>query len=170
MRIVFSLALSAFVCIAGKASAQSAASASCSATIITPITIGKTADMNFGNAAVQTMMGGAVVLSPAGGRTATSGVTLPALSGTVSAAQFVVTGQANYTYAITLPSSAVISDIGQVHNMVVNTFTSTPSMTGTLSPMGTQILNVGAKLNVGAGQTAGTYATASDFTVTVNYN
>src|SRR2546423_565880 len=45
-----------------KASAQASATASASATIVTPITISKTVDINFGNAAVSASAGGTVVL------------------------------------------------------------------------------------------------------------
>jgi hypothetical protein len=164
------LSLFMVACGAFKVTAQSSATASASATIVTPITITKNVDMNFGNAAVQASTGGTVVLSPAGARLSTAGVTLPVLSGTVSAADFTVNGQANYTYAITLPTSATIYDAGNAHNMVVNTFTSSPATTGTLSATGSQTLTVGATLNIGAGQASGTYTTATDFTVTVNYN
>jgi hypothetical protein len=151
--------------------AQSNATAGASATIVTPITITKTVDMNFGNIAVQAVGGGTVVLAASGTRSATSGVTLPAVSGTVTAASFDIAGQANYTYAITLPSSAtVIYDAGQTHNMTVDTWTSSPSATGTLSGTGTQTLKVGALLHVGAGQAPGMYTSGTDFTVTVNYN
>lgn len=152
-----------------KSFAQASATASASATIVTPITITKNVDMNFGNAAVQAATGGTVVLAPAGTRTATSGVTLPAVTGTVAAASFDVAGQANYTYAITLPSSLTITDGGS-NSMTVNSFTSTPASTGTLSSTGTQTLTVGATLNVTAGQASGTYTSGTPFTVTVNYN
>src|SRR5882757_430849 len=124
--------------------AQAADVASASATIITPISIVKTVDMNFGNVAVSATIAGTAVLAPAGTRTTggAGGVTLPATNGTVSAASFTVSGQASYTYAITLPSSCVITD-GSSHNMTVNAFTSFPSATGTLSSGGTETLNVG---------------------------
>jgi hypothetical protein len=54
--------------------------------------------------------------------------------------------------------------------MTVNTFTSSPSVTGALSTGGTQTLTVGATLNVAAGQAAGTYTNATGVPVTVNYN
>ena len=117
--------------------AKATATASASATIITPITISKTVDMNFGNVAVSATIAGTAVLAPAGTRTTggAGGVTLPATNGTVAAASFTVSGQANYTYAITLPSTCTISD-GASHNMTVNAFTSSPYATGTLSVSG----------------------------------
>lgn len=165
--------LSAFIAIiiAGtswNAQAQSSATATATATIITPISISKTTDMNFGNVAVQTANGGTVVMTPAGVRTSTNGVTIPATAGTVAAAAFTVAGETGYTYAITLPNSVTISD-NSSNTMTVNTFTSSPSGTGTLTG-GSQTLNVGATLNVTAAQAAGVYTSASPFTVTVNYN
>jgi hypothetical protein len=149
-------------------SAQASATATATATIITPITITKTSDINFGNVAVQATTAGTVVMTPAGVRSATAGVTLPGTSGTVSAASFTVNGQAGYTYAITLPTTITITDAAS-NTMVVNAFSSTPTSTGTLTG-GTETLNVGATLNVNANQAPGVYTSASPFTVTVNYN
>jgi hypothetical protein len=148
--------------------AQVTATASTSATIITPIAITKDVDMNFGNIAVSPTLGGTVVLPTAGARTLTGGVTLPVVAGTVTAASFTVTGDGNSTYSITLPGSA-ITLTGPSGTMTVENFVSTPSGTGALSG-GTQTINVGATLNVGAAQTAGAYTNASDLFVTVNYN
>ncbi|QQL48893.1 DUF4402 domain-containing protein [Mucilaginibacter ginkgonis] len=151
------------------AKAQASATATSTANIVTPISIAKTADMAFGNLSTSGTAG-TVVLTPAGSRTKTGGVTLPATTGTVAAAAFTVSGVAAYTYAITLPSGTVTLSSG-ANTMTISTFTSNPGTTGTLSAGGTQTLSVGATLNVGASQAAGTYTTgASPFTVTVNYN
>lgn len=152
---------------AGNASAQATATANASATIVTPISITKVTDMNFGNVAVSATAG-TVVLAPAATRTTTGGVTLPAVNGTVTAAVFTVNGEGAYTYAITLPSTDLTISNGTT-NMIVNAFTSTPSATGALAA-GTQTLRVGATLNVSASQAAGLYTSATPFNVTVNYN
>ena len=171
--IVKSIAIAAVAVIGFSNStfAQATATASASANIITPITIVKTVDMNFGNVAVSAVNAGTAILAPAGTRTTGGGggVTLPATAGTVSAASFTVSGQASYTYAITLPSSCTITD-GASHNMNVNAFTSSPSATGALSTGGTQTLTVGATLNVTAGQFSAAYTNATGVPVTVNYN
>ncbi len=146
--------------------AQVTATANANATIVTPISISKNADLEFGNVATVGTVG-TVVLSPAGTRTSTGGVTLPATSGTVNAASFAVAGSGSYTYSITLPTSVVITSGS--NTMTVNTFTSTPSLTGTLSS-GAQTLMVGATLNLAVSQAAGVYASATPFSVTVNYN
>jgi hypothetical protein len=148
--------------------AQSTATATATATVITPISIAKNTDMSFGNIAVQASTGGTVVLAPAGTRTSTSGVTLPAAGGTVAAASFTVTGSGSSTYAITLPTSVTLTHSGGAQTMTAGSFTSNPSATGTLSS-GTQDIAVGATLTVAAGQLAGVY-TSGNFNVTVNYN
>jgi hypothetical protein len=150
--------------------AQETATATATATILTPISITKEVDMNFGNVAVQSASGGTVILTPAGVRSITGGVTLPVISGTTTAASFIVNGQGNYTYAVTLPSSAVTLNDGASNTMTVTAFTSNPSGTAGVLTSGTQTLNVGATLNVSAAQNAGTYVSATPFNVTVNYN
>src|SRR5580698_2059233 len=117
-------------CASTSSFAQASATASCSANIITPITITKTVDMNFGNVAVSATTAGTAVLAPAGTRTTggAGGVTLPATIGTVAAASFTVAGQASYTYAITLPSSCTISSGS--NTMAVSGFASIPATTG----------------------------------------
>lgn len=150
--------------------AQVSATATATALVVTPIEITKSADMNFGNVAVSGTAG-TVVLTPGGVRSTTLGVVLPATAGTVSAASFDIEGQANYTYSITLPSiPTTITRQSGTETMTVNTFTSSPTPTGTLSALGAQTLNVGATLNVGINQAAGTYVSGTPFTVTVNYN
>jgi hypothetical protein len=166
--IIFYITLLALAGFATSASAQATASASATATIVTPISITKNVDMNFGNVAVQASTGGTVVLTPAGVRSATGGVTLPVTNGTVSAASFTVNGSGNYTYSITLPSTALTITSG-ANNMTVSSFTSSPSAIGTLTA-GTQTLTVGATLNVAAAEPAGTYISETPFDVTVNYN
>lgn len=161
--LVAVLALASFT-----AHAQVSASASSAANIIGPISISKTVDLNFGNVAVNSTLGGTVVLDPAGTRTQTGGVTLPVITGTVSAAQFNVSGQSGTTYSITLPASVVLAD-GASHNMTIDNFTSTPSATGSLAS-GTETISVGGTLHVAAAQVSGLYTNAADLVVTVNYN
>ena len=161
-----------FIAVAGfgvSSYAQVNATATSAATIVTPIAISKTVDMNFGNVSVNSNAG-TVVLAPAGTRSVTGGVTTPATAGTVTAASFTVTGESGYTYAITLPATATtLTRTGFSETMTADTFTSTPTPTGTLTG-GTQTLLVGATLHVGASQVAGAYLSGTAFTVTVNYN
>ncbi|MDO8699105.1 MAG: DUF4402 domain-containing protein [Rhodoferax sp.] len=111
--------------------------------------------------------GGSVTVSPAGGRSASGGVVLVP-SGAGAAAQFAVSGDANVTYAISLPADGTVSLASGTNSMAVNTFTSSPSPTGTLGAGGAQTLSVGATLSVGSNQAIGSYS--GTFDVTVNYN
>jgi len=158
-------AIVAAVAFTGAANAQSAsATFSANARIVTPISIAKTADMNFGDV-VPSGSAGTVVLTTAGSRSTTGGVNLGNGFG-VTQATFTVSGQGSSTYAITLPGSANITS--GANTMSVGTFTSNPLGTGTLSAGGSDTLNLGATLSVGASQATGTYT--GSFSVTVVYN
>jgi hypothetical protein len=146
------------------------ATANASATIIAPITLTWVSDLNFGNV-VTSAATGTVTLDAAGTRTAGAGASiLAAQPGTVTVANFTVGGNVGWNYAITLPGSVSIDDPGLGDPMTVDTFTSTPTTSGTIGAGGTQTLTVGATLHVGANQVAGVYTSATPFTVTVNYN
>lgn len=152
-------------------SAQDTESATATAVIITPITITKTADMDFGSVAVSSVSSGTVILTAATGlRTTSGGITIPAsVAASFSLATFDIEGSGALTYSITLPGSHTITRLTGSETMTVNGFNSIPSGTGTLTA-GYQELVVGAVLNVDAGEVAGTYTNASGFDVTVNYN
>lgn len=162
----FAIVLIAFTT---NAIAQVTATATAAATIITPIAISKTADMNFGNIAVNASLG--TVALPAAAapvRTVTGGCTLPTTAGTVAAATFTVSGQPGFTYSILLPASVSLTGPGPA--MTADTFVSSPTVAaGGLLTGGSETLYVGATLHVAASQTAGAYISAA-FNVTVNYN
>lgn len=165
---IFTIAV-ALVGFVSSSFAQESATATASATIVTPISITRNVDLKFGNVAVQSATGGTVVLDTAGVRTPTDGVTLPAITGIVSAASFTIGGTANYAYGVTLPSSVTLNSGG--NTMTADVFTSNPSgLGGVLSAGGSQTLKVGATLNVAAAQAAGSYLSTTPFTVTVVYN
>ena len=142
-------------------------SAEAAATIISPITISVTSNMNFGYV-VATPAGGTVLLEPDGTITPT-GVSL-ASGITTSPAIFTVSGEPSFTYSITLTNASIVLTSG-ANTMTVDAFTRDPIGDGTLDgTLGTQTLRVGGTLNVGASQTAGLYENTTDLEVTVNYN
>jgi len=141
------------------------ASANATATVVTPLSIAKNADMLFGKFIAGT--GGSVALTTAGARSATGGVTLFSQGSIQNAASFAVAGEGSYTYAITLPAGPVTISDGASHDMTVGSFVSNPSGTGTLAG-GTQTLLVGATLTVSNAQAPGSYS--GSFSVTVDYN
>jgi hypothetical protein len=168
MRKINSLIIIIMIAATTGAMAQESATASSSATIVAPIGIAQAADMNFGNVATNDA-GGTVIMTTGGSTSLTGGVTLPNNTGTVTAAAFDVTGEADYTYTITLPTSAITLVDGGTNEMTVDTFVSDPDTSGQLTSSA-QTINVGAILNVDGGQAAGTYTNETDLTVTVNYN
>ena len=172
MKNIFRLAAATLVlstAVLSEASAQATATATASANIVTPISIAQVTNLQFGNVAVSATLGGDVIINTSGVRSSTFGVTLPATTGTVTAASFTVSGHGSYTYAITLPASVIITN-GSSVTMLVDDFVSSPNGTGTLSAGGTQTLNIGATLEVAAAQASGAYLSATPFSVTVNYN
>jgi hypothetical protein len=159
---VFSLVV---LVLAGTKTYAASATANATATVITPIAISSTADLRFGEFAAGS--GGTVVISTAGARSKTGGVVLSTVA-PGGAASFSVTGDADATYAITLPGTATITRVSGTETMSVGTFTSDPTETGTLSAGGTQTVAVGGTLTVGASQVVGSYT--GTFSVSVEYN
>jgi len=142
------------------------ATANATATIITPISIEKKVDLNFGNI-VANSTGGTVTIAT-NNTPKYDKVAAPSIPGTISAASFEVKGFAGVTYSIALPKSINLTQDGGKATMTVDNFVSNPSGTGILSASGSQTVNVGATLNVAANQVAGNYK--GSFTVSVNYN
>lgn len=147
--------------------AQSTATASTTAVLVTPISVAKTTDLHFGTVAASATAG-TVVLDYANGRTATGGATLPASGATPTTGVFTVTGQGSSTFSISIPTTLTLTSGGGA-TMTVNNIICEQGTSGTLSS-GTRALNIGATLVVAAAQVAGTYTNASDLLVTVNYN
>jgi hypothetical protein len=145
--------------------AQATASFTASVTIIQPIGITSTANMNFAN--LYAKSGGAVVLGPDNTRVGQGGVELTD-GKAVSTATFEVTGQAGYTYSITLPDSDQVLTNG-TDNIIIRDFTSSLKDEGALA-LGSQTLSVGASLDINPNQTPGNYTSPGGFNITVNYN
>lgn len=136
-------------------------SASCGA----EIAVSNTQALAFGNFVAG--FGGAVTVSPQGVRSASGGVILLA-SGSGAPAQFTVSGDPNFTYAVTLPADGMVWLSSGVNTMGVNAFLSSPNQVGLLDPGGTQAVSVGATLSVGSNQPTGAYS--GSFQVIVEYN
>jgi hypothetical protein len=127
--------------------------------------INEVSGLSFGNFIASS--GGTITVAPGGGRLQTGSVVLVGQGSSYAPAQFTVSGTANATYTITLPSNntVALTDAAS-HAMALNYFQSNPP-TGMLSGGGSQVIHVGATLTVGNGQAPGNYA--GSFNVTVNY-
>ena len=151
--------------------------ATATATIVAPLTITKTVNMNFGIMGQGTNAGD-VDLSPASVRTHNVALPgdvqfIPGHLGTITAASFDITGTAGFLYDITLPATATTltqTPLVTGVDMTVDSWVSNPSLQGTLSGTGTDVLTVGGTLHVGAAQEAGIYISGTPFIVTIIYN
>ena len=150
-----------FALISGTAFAQSA-TATASAEIMSPMTIGKTTDLNFGK--IASTSAGTVRIGTdnvvAGSATRISGTT-------PTAAAFTVNGANNYAYTVSVPQSITLTNLtgDGGETMTVDSFTHNSTEVGTGEP---QTFQVGARLNVGESQVVGNYT--GDVIVTVAYD
>ena len=139
------------------------------AEVISAITATETSQLNFGRFTPETD-GGEVLLSPQGSRSSYGTVIL--VSGTHNPASFYITGENDYTYSITLPSTPVIiTNVNNSKTMHVTNWSSIPPAgigAGTLHG-GSQTVNIGATLQVGTindnptGTYMGTYNVSFDY-------
>ncbi len=132
------------------------------ATLLAPVSISSSGDMDFGTM-LTTGTAGTVTVTPAGAR---SSINVDLLGGFPAAASFDVTGEGNANYSIALPSSATLTR--GATTTTVDTFTDDAGVNPKLPAGGSETFNVGATLHVGATQASGTYS--GTFSVTVNYN
>ncbi|NLT03802.1 MAG: DUF4402 domain-containing protein [Bacteroidales bacterium] len=161
------LTLAAIVASVTCAFSQVTATGHVAVTIVSPISITKTQDMNFGHVSVESGVG-SVTLSPENQARLVSGDVELMEGGAVSVASFKVKGYQGATFSISLPQSPVMISNGS-KSMMVTDFTSTPSGFGDLAD-GSKDVKVGATLVVTGDQILGEYASVSPFPVTVNYN
>ncbi|MGM0932634.1 MAG: DUF4402 domain-containing protein [Bacteroidota bacterium] len=149
---------------AGHAQTSATANFKASVTIIEPIGITTTSDMNFAN--IDARNGGTVILKPDNTRVATGGLELEEAAN-VSAATFMVKGQQGYSFNISLPQGSYeLRNGGEA--MAIQDFTA--ELDQSLLGDGPAMLKVGASLFVNPNQEPGVYNSVADLQVTVNYN
>jgi hypothetical protein len=166
--LVSGLLLFFFAANRAEAQVTAVSTAATSATVITPISIIKNADLNFGNV-VPSGTAGTVIISTAGVQSFTGGaLAFTNDDGSPTAASFTVSGEEDATYSISLTSPSITVTNGS-NNMTVGTFVTSPTSTGVLTS-GSQVITIGATLSVGAGQAAGLYQNADGLEITVAYN
>ena len=151
-------------------SAQVFAQASASATVVSrvtvidPIAIQKTSDLDFGNV-ISAYNPGNIILAPDGTRTALGVQISTSLPGNVTPAAVEVT-HGNNSYAITLPDSYFLYNSENPNQEVIlDDFTVEP-----IEGNGVDLLRIGATLNLQANQFSGLYTNPDGFNVTVSYN
>jgi hypothetical protein len=175
MKKIILLAITVIAGFSNNVQAQSTntdtATAAAFATIVAPIAITKTTDLQFG-----TVISGAgtVVVATNDTRTIAVSALNPGDQGAApTAAVFTLTGEASYGYSIVIDANVPLLNTGGSDTMSMGSFIADNNSgagvsTGALSSSGADTIKVGATLTVTAGLTAGTYA--GSFNVTVAYN
>ncbi len=119
------------------------------ATVVEPITLTKSVDLNFDQVAI--IIAGSIELVPAEVKASASNITLPVTMGTFTAASFNVTGSTAYTFKFTVSPTPYTVPMGN-GTMIVRSFDCDP------------ILDSDSEL------LAGVFVSVTPMDVTVNYN
>lgn len=133
-------------------------------TIIEPIKIAKSVDLDFGNV-ISAYSPGTVTLSPQGSRIAQGVQISNTFPGNVTPAEARVS-HGNNKYSIILPKSFILysqEDPNQI--LIIDDFQVVPNPGQIID-----ILKIGATLNLEANQRSGFYTNSNGFNVTVSYN
>lgn len=155
----------AFVTTPAIAAAANTATANASVNIVSPLTLQKDADLNFG-----TIVGpftGQIVHVNASGLSdcATVGLTC---SGTPASAKFTVTGTKGQPVVLTIPNSVVLNNTGPGGGSLNVDLSGDKPVNPTLDgTTGKASFAIGGKLTLASGATDGLYT--STFDVTANY-
>ena len=151
---------------------SSTVSTNAAATIVSPISLTKVGELNFGNV-IPGIGIGTVAISAAETPTRTPGGDAGILAsqpGTVTVPKFTVTGESGYSYKIELPSSVTLESDNN-DEMIVNTFRTNLDATSNIVSgkiIGIDVdFYVGATLNLIAEQPTGMYT--GSFDVKVSY-
>jgi len=136
-------------------------------TVVEPIMIEKSVDLDFGNV-IGSFTTGTLTLDPDGIRTVNGVQISNAVPGDVTAAEAIVTHN-NNNYSISLPESFTLYNSENPDQfLLINQFTVQPLPNA--GDEGSDILKIGATLNLEANQLPGYYTNSAGFNVTVSYN
>lgn len=161
----------AVVAVAAPAFAQSASTTGTgSITIVRPLTVTKNADLQFGTVVRPATGNGTVVVSSAGARSFTGGVSGLATGATAGAAQFTVEGEGGQSVSVTVPATFQL--VNGSDSLQVTTSNSLSGASQTLSngmgASGNMSFKVGGSVPVSNGTPLGVYT--GTFTVSAAYN
>lgn len=168
--IFFLIALFVTILSMQHVNAQISATAETAAEIVSTLQITKEADLNFGSIFSPRNGGGTVTVNIDNQRTANN-VQLPtATGGSVTAAQFKVSGEPNAAFTIIFPYSFNVVNVDNPDaQMLVDNFTSNVTSPSTLDANGEKTIRIGATLHVYNYQALGIYKNTSDLKITVAY-
>ena len=149
----------------GSAALAATAGASGSATLVAPLSVVRTEDLDFGSLVASGTAGTATINASTDARTTAGGVT-PA-GGSPMAAHFTAAGRIGAIALIALPASITVIRGGGSETMSITSISSNGATLRIFPGTATIDVAVGGTLNVAANQTAGAYT--GTFTVNVFY-
>ncbi len=120
-----------------------------SASVVEPITVTKSIDLNFESVAI--IIAGSVEVVSSSRKGSTASIALPVSTGTFTAASFILSNSTAYTYKVTVPDSPIEVTDGK-STMTIRSFDSDPI------------------IDTESGLYAGVFVSVSPMNVTVNYN
>jgi len=145
--------------------ATPATQATNTATVVRPVSVVKTKDMDFGALTVTTA-GTAVIEPNADTISATGGVLLA--GGTPHSAEFLGSAESSQVVNIRVPNQpSTLTRVGGTETVILSNFTLQGQSKRAIAAATSFAFRVGGTLNVNANQVPGTYA--GTFTVTVQY-
>ncbi|HLN74226.1 MAG: DUF4402 domain-containing protein [Methylococcaceae bacterium] len=153
-----------------RAEAQVTATGTATAEIIEALTSREVSPLNFGRFSPETQ-GGKIILSPDGVQSVQGTVVLA--GGTHSSASFLVSGQYEATFTISLPlGPVVLTNLQNEKTMIVSDWQSSPAPGVGMGKLvgGSMTIYIGATLNVGDMNANPVGMYAGTFTVTCAYN
>jgi Domain of unknown function (DUF4402) len=158
-------ALLVLLCPVTAHAAKVSANSTAKAVMLTPLTVLKQADLDFGGLVVSGA--GTAVINPVSGATSTTGPVSP--SGAPGhPAQFTTTGSRNSIVIIHVPTAPVtLTRVGGTETMSVSNWTLDGPVARQVPLNNAFNFSVGGTLNIAAGQVEGTYT--GTFTVQVQY-
>lgn len=141
------------------------ATATAGATIVSPLSISNTRNLDFGTIVANASEAGTVTLAATSDATSSAtGVTMA--PGSVSnTAVFAINGDANRTFNITMPATVTLA--GPANAEMIITLAKNLSNENNVLTGGTSTLYVGGSLAVAANQAAGAYT--AEFNVAIAY-
>ncbi len=131
-----------------------------------PINVTLTVDLAFGTLANSFTQSGTVAVNAnTGAKTVTGGVA--DLGGAHARADFLIQGDSNTAFILTLPPSVTLNAVSGPESMTLDTFVSNPASTGVLPGNGQTDVLVGAALHLATGQSPDNYS--GTFDVIIEY-
>lgn len=169
LSIITTIGILAISCFSKSAFAQASASGQVSATIVTPMTVEKLADLEFNNVRLDQ---NDVSKSEKGSRARKHQKAAEVKTTTVKAASFTLSGKANVAYGITMPAT-VSKSVGD-YTVIIGT---SVSANYALNARGTDALSIAGTISVSKEPMMATQTSQDedetgfcDFPVTIVYN